>query len=197
MRRGRHRRSRHGVDRLADEELLERVQAGDTEAFECIYDRHARPAYSLAHRILDTPVAAQDVVQEAFLAVWRTSGGYSPARGSVRTWILAVVHNRAIDAVRRTGVPGRAVAGGTEAIEPADTADRQTEAVVERREDSRALRSALSELPGEQRRVIELAYFGGFTHSEIAAMLTMPLGTVKGRMRLGLEKLRGALEPIE
>jgi RNA polymerase sigma-70 factor (ECF subfamily) len=181
------------LDRLADEELLELVQGGDTRAFERIYDRHARAAYSLAYRILGSQATAQDVVQEVFVSVWRLSGGYSRARGSVRTWILAIVHNRAIDALRRSAVPGRAV------VEDAGVPEREgpvrTDARVERREEARELRTALSGLPGEQRRVIELAYFGGFTLTEIAEVLTLPLGTVKGRMRLGLEKMRSALEP--
>jgi RNA polymerase sigma-70 factor, ECF subfamily len=182
------------LDRLADEELIELVRGGDTRAFERIYDRHARAAYSLAYRILGSQANAQDVVQEVFVSVWRLSAGYTRARGSVRTWILAIVHNRAIDALRRAAVPGRAVVEETGAGAEREGPDR-TEALVERREEARELRSALSGLPGEQRRVIELAYFGGFTLSEIAELLTLPLGTVKGRMRLGLEKMRSALEP--
>jgi RNA polymerase sigma-70 factor, ECF subfamily len=181
------------LDRLADEELLELVQGGDTRAFERIYDRHSRAAYSLAYRILGSQATAQDVVQEVFVSVWRLSGGYSRGRGSVRTWILAIVHNRTIDALRRSAVPGRAVVEDTGA--PEREGPDRTEVLVERREEARALRSALSGLPGEQRRVIELAYFGGFTLTEIAELLTLPLGTVKGRMRLGLEKMRSALEP--
>jgi RNA polymerase sigma-70 factor (ECF subfamily) len=194
MLRGRPHRRRSGeaLDRLADEELLELVAGGDSCAFERVYDRHARAAYSLAYRILGSQATAQDAVQEAFVAAWRMAGGYSRARGSVRTWILAIVHHRAIDAVRRSAVPGRAVAEETGAeLEAAE----RTDAVVEREEDARQVRSALSGLPGDQRRVIELAYFGGFTQAEIAELLTVPLGTVKGRMRLGLEKLRSTLEP--
>jgi RNA polymerase sigma-70 factor (ECF subfamily) len=193
--RDRGRRSSGELDRLGDEELLELVAGGDARAVERIYDRHSRVAYSLAYRILGASMPAQDAVQESFLAVWRTSGGYRATRGSARNWILGIVHHRAIDAVRRAAVPGRAVArDGTER----DTeAPERTETEVERREDARAVRSALDGLPADQRRVIELAYYGGFTHTEISELLGEALGTIKGRMRLGLEKLRGALEPSQ
>ena len=188
-------RSVKPFDRLGDEELLELVAGGDAEAFERIYDRHSRVAYSLAYRILGTSAGAQDAVQESFLAVWRTSGGYRSSRGSVRTWVLCIVHNRSVDAVRRGAVPGRAVAGEIGDIER--EAPERTDTAVERREDTRAVRLALDGLPEEQRRVIELAYYGGFTHAEISELLDVALGTVKGRMRLGLEKLRGALGPTQ
>ena len=159
-----------------------------------MYDRHSRAAYSLAFRILGSAGPAQDVVQEAFLSSWRTSAAYDAARGSVRTWILTVVHNRAIDAVRRASVPGRALAADPDAGDEI-VAEERTDTVVEQRESQRIVRSALHGLPEEQRQVLELAYFGGFTHTEIAEILSLPLGTVKGRMRLALEKMRAALEP--
>jgi RNA polymerase sigma-70 factor (ECF subfamily) len=196
LRRALNMRSAKRLHRLADEELLDLVRGADAEAFEHVYDRHSRVAYSLAYRMVGTAAAAQDVVQEAFLSIWRTSAAYDPARGSVRTWILTVVHNRAIDAVRRASVPGRALAADPDAAQEPEDGER-TEAVVEQRERQRIVRSALRGLPDDQRQVIELAYFGGFTHTEIAGILSLPLGTVKGRMRLALEKMRAALEPSE
>ena len=135
---------------------------------------------------------AEDVVQESFLSLWRRGASYDPTRGSVRSWVLSVVHNRAIDAFRRETVrTSRDV--GDEGVAERVAASERTEAEVERRDEARHVRSALGELPADQRQVIELAYFGGFTHSQIAEMLKLPAGTVKGRMRLGLTKMRGAL----
>jgi RNA polymerase sigma-70 factor (ECF subfamily) len=135
---------------------------------------------------------AQDIVQDAFLSLWRSGARYDPARGSVRSWVLGVVRNRAIDLFRRETVrTGRDVSaeGALERMPaPEDVA-----LDAERRQDARDVRAALRNLPGEQRQVIELAYFGGFSHMQIAEMLDLPPGTVKGRMRLGLRKLRMAL----
>jgi len=141
-------------------------------------------------------VAAEDVTQEAFLAIWRSGARYDRARGSVRTWVLGIVHNRAIDSLRRSVVHDRRRASD-EGIEERFEAKERTEAEVARRDEARSVRELIDELPAEQSRVIELAYFGGFTHTEIAEMLKTPIGTVKGRMRLGLEKLRARLEPRE
>jgi RNA polymerase sigma-70 factor (ECF subfamily) len=176
---------------LADEELMELVRDGDVRAFEVVFDRHGGAAYSLAYRICGSRPRAEDIVQEAFLALWRNSARYDRLRGSVRSWILSVVHNRAIDALRREAVETQKVRD--DALAEQVSAPESTEAEAERRDDARRVRQALEQLPSEQRRVIELAYFGGFTHSEIAGLLGLPPGTVKGRMRLGLSKLRFAL----
>ena len=181
---------------LADEELMELVDAGDTRAFEVIFDRHAGAGYSLALRMCGRRALAEDIVQEAFLSLWRSGSGYDRARGSVRSWVLSAVHNRAVDALRRTGAKtGRDVSD--EGIAERLPAREATDAEVERRDESRRVRAALDELPGDQRQVIELAYFGGLSHSQIAEMLDLPPGTVKGRMRLGLTKLRQALGEAE
>jgi RNA polymerase sigma-70 factor (ECF subfamily) len=177
---------------LADEDLMQLVQRADARALEVLYERHATAAFSLAYRMLGTRAAAEDVVQEAFLSVWRSGGRYDRARGSVRTWTLGIVHNRAIDTLRRTTVHDRRRAIDETAAERLE-AGENTEVEVARRDEARAVRSALESLPREQGRVIELAYFGGYSHSEIAEMLDAPLGTVKGRMRLGLEKMQSAL----
>ena len=181
---------------LADEELMELVDGGEMRAFEVIFDRHASAAFSLAYRMCGRRVAAEDIVQEAFLSLWRSGTGYDPSRGSVRSWVLSVVHNRAVDAMRRVGSKaGRDVPD--EGIAERLPAPDSTDAEVERREDARRVRTALDGLPPDQRQVIELAYFGGFTHTEIAEMLDLPPGTVKGRMRLGLTKMRSALGETE
>ena len=181
---------------LADEELMELVAAGETRAFEVIFDRHAAAGYSLALRMCGRRALAEDIVQEAFLSLWRSGTGYDRARGSVRSWVLSAVHNRAVDALRRTGAKaGRDVSD--EGIAERLPAREATDTEVERREESRQVRGALDELPADQRQVIELAYFGGLSHSQIAEMLDLPPGTVKGRMRLGLTKMRSALGEAE
>ena len=177
---------------LADEELMLRVRDGDGAAFGLIYDRHSTVAYSLAYRMCGRRGAADDVVQEAFLSLWKASGRYDAQRGSVRTFVLGIVHNRAIDALRRSTVHDSRRASD-EGIEERFAAPDRTEAEVARLDQASEVRSALDELPADQHKVISLAYFGGFTHTEIAEMIDTPLGTVKGRMRLGLEKLRASL----
>jgi RNA polymerase sigma-70 factor (ECF subfamily) len=178
--------------RLADEELMQAVQGGDPVAFETIYDRHGGAAFSLAYRIVGTRSAAEDATQDAFLAIWRSRVRYQRDRGSVRNWILGIVHNRTIDALRRNQVHStrRAEAEGIEEREPAS---ELTDVEAFRRDEQRRVRAAIETLPEPQVRVIELAYFGGFTHNQIAEMLDEPVGTVKGRMRLGLDKLRREL----
>jgi RNA polymerase sigma-70 factor (ECF subfamily) len=178
--------------RLADEELMQAVQRGDAMAFETIYDRHGTAAFSLAYRIVGTRSAAEDATQDAFLAIWRSRVRYQRERGSVRNWILGIVHNRTIDALRRNQVHAirRADAEGIEEREPAA---ELTDVEAFRRDEQRRVRAAIETLPEAQVKVIELAYFGGFTHNQIAEMLDEPVGTVKGRMRLGLDKLRREL----
>ena len=177
---------------LADEELMPAVQRGDAMAFETIYDRHGGAAFSLAYRIVGTRSAAEDATQDAFLAVWRSRVRYQRDRGSVRNWILGIVHNRTIDALRRNQVHATRRADA-EGIEEREAAAELTDVEALRRDEQRRVRAAIETLPKPQVRVIELAYFGGFTHNQIAEMLGEPVGTVKGRMRLGLDKLRREL----
>jgi RNA polymerase sigma-70 factor (ECF subfamily) len=182
---------------LADEELMQLVYRSSADAFEVIYDRHADAAFSLAYRMCAQRALAEDVVQEAFLSLWRTRSRYERDRGSVRTWVLGIVRNRAIDALRRRAVRDRGIVDD-EGLQERVAAPERTDLDVARREEAREIRDALADLPAEQSRVIELAYFGGMTHVQIAAMLDMPVGTVKGRMRLGLAKMRMALgDPAE
>ena len=181
-----------GLHRLADEDLIQLSSRGDAAAFQVVYERHTDAAYSLAYRMCGRRGLAEDVTQDAFLALWRSGQRYDPGRGSVRTWVLGIVHNRAIDALRRSLVHDRRRASD-EGLEERFEARERTDVEAARREEAASVRAALDQLPAEQCRVIELAYFGGFTHSEIAELLEAPVGTIKGRMRLGLEKLRGSL----
>jgi len=183
---------RANLRELADEELMHRVRGGEARAFEVIFDRHGGASFSLAYRMCGRRALAEEVVQEAFLSLWRGSAGYDRLRGSVRSWVLAAVRHRAIDALRRGAAVESDRADAEELIQGIAGSER-TESEVIRREEATELQGALGELPSDQRRVIELAYFGGFTHTEIADMLELPIGTVKGRMRLGLTKMRLAM----
>ncbi len=176
-----------------DEAVVAAIQRREDAALGELYDRYGRLAFVVAYRVLDERGAAEDVVQEAFLAVWRHAARYHPERGGARAWLMAIVHNAAID--RRRGrhrrqlsdVPLDSVAFGLET--DADDAF----AVVAEGLQAEQVRRALTGLPDEQRQAIELAYFGGLTHQEIAERTGTPLGTVKSRTRLGLHKLRALL----
>jgi RNA polymerase sigma-70 factor (ECF subfamily) len=181
------------VERLADEDLMPLLAEKDPEAFEVFYDRHGGAAFSLAYRIVGDRGSAEDVTQEAFLSIWRSGARYDRVRGSVRAWTLGIVRNRAIDALRRQSGKAPKLTFDDEAVLEQRPSPDMTDEQALQRETARTLRGALGELPSEQSKVIELAYFGGFSHSEIAEMLSMPLGTVKGRMRLGIEKIRTEL----
>ena len=177
---------------LADEEVMQLVQDGNPRAFELLYDRHGGAAFSLSYRMVGNRVTAEDVTQEAFLSIWRSRLRYDQTRGSVRTWVLGIVHNRAVDALRRNVVHDRRQET-MEGVEERHEARERTDVEVARREEARTIRTALDTLPDEQRKTIELAYFGGYSHSQIADLLSEPVGTVKGRMRLGLDKMRRQL----
>jgi RNA polymerase sigma-70 factor (ECF subfamily) len=181
------------AERLADEELMPLIGEKDAAAFEVFYDRHGGAAYSLAYRIVGEQAAAEDVTQEAFVSIWRSGARFDRARGSVRSWTLGIVRNRAIDLLRTRSSKAPKLGFDDEAVLEQRPSGEFTDVEALRRETAEEVRGALAELPGQQSKVIELAYFGGFSHSEIAEMLSLPLGTVKGRMRLGLEKIRGRL----
>ena len=180
------------IRNLADEEVMQLVQDGSPQAFELLYDRHGGAAFSLAYRMVGNRNTAEDVTQEAFLSIWRSRMRYDQTRGSVRTWVLGIVHNRTIDALRRNVVHDRR-RETMDGVEERYEAGERTDVEAARREESRTVRSALDALPDDQRRTIELAYFGGFSHSQIAELLDEPIGTIKGRMRLGLDKMRRQL----
>ena len=190
----------HGLDveiedlqRLADEDLMPLVERKDPAAFEIVYDRHGGPAYSLAYRIVGDRLVAEEVTQEAFLSVWRSGARFDRARGSVRTWLLGVVRNRAIDVLRREAGRAPTVSLELETVPEQQSRFEPTDAEALRRAAGREVRGALAALPDDQVKVVQLAYFGGLSHSEIAEVLGMPLGTVKGRMRLAMEKMRATL----
>lgn len=173
-----------------DEQILEAVALGDGDALGVLFDRFGRLAYGLAFRILRDQTLAEDAVQEAFLAVWRSADAYQRERAKPSTWILTVVHRRAVDLVRREE---------RRRGEPLDAAPEPTSGPadedVELRGRRAAVQSALLELPGDQRQALELAYYGGLTQSELAERLGVPLGTVKSRMFAGLGRLRELLTP--
>jgi RNA polymerase sigma-70 factor (ECF subfamily) len=188
--------SASGLRRRSDRELLALACEGNPDAFELIYDRHSTIAYSLARRICGARGLAEDVVQEAFLSLWRGRDRYDARRGEVRSWLLQIVHNSAIDRLRRSDVHDRRRASA-EGIEEQLEAPERTDEEVQSRERATEVRNVLAALPAEQRRVIELAYFQGLTHTQIAAKLEQPVGTIKGRMRLALAKLHGQLTSAE
>jgi RNA polymerase sigma factor (sigma-70 family) len=178
---------------LTDTELGEQLAAGNTHALEQLYDRYGTLSYSLAVRLLGDPAKAEDVVQDVFLRLWNGAGQFDTARGSLRTWVLTSIRNRAIDYLRGRGAHERREREIPEHIEAVGGGSDPWMEVAQSLEQE-IVRRALQALPPEQRQAIELAYFGGFSQREIAAMTRVPLSTVKGRMRLGLEKLHSYLQ---
>jgi RNA polymerase sigma-70 factor, ECF subfamily len=173
---------------LDDEDLMVLVEGGDADAFAALYDRHCRLAYSVAHKLTGEKQAAEDLTQDAFLKVWRSAERYRPERGSVRTWILSVVRNQGIDQLRAKATRRRM----QEKVEASAPRYEPSEAFAQVWHEARLgrVREALDALPHFQQQVLELAHFSDLTHKEIAERLGLPLGTVKGRLRLGLKKLR-------
>ena len=175
-----------------DNELIRRVAAGDNIALMALYDRCNRQAFGLAFRILGDAATAEEVVQDAFLSLWRNAKSFDTGRGGVKTWLLTIVHNRSIDRIR--AAKSRASTVELEIADYAGIASDPWDDVTDRL-DGAQVREAVAELPDDQRSAIELAYFQGLTHQEIAARTGLPLGTVKGRLRLGLRKLAATLAP--
>ena len=176
----------------ADRAVLVRLANGELDALEELYDRYKTMAYSIAFRITNDATVAEDVVQDAFLGAWRNAARYIEGRGSVKTWLLAIVHHRAIDAVRRR----RPTTDLPDADLPPPEALRLPDvwADVAATLDADTVQGALATLSDVQREAIELAYFGGLTQQEIAELSATPLGTVKSRMRLGLLAMRRHIE---
>jgi RNA polymerase sigma factor (sigma-70 family) len=174
-----------------DEELLEDITRGEPEALATLYDRYRTIAYSLAYRVTGDASLAEDVLQEAFLGVWRNAGRYSSVRASVRTWILAIVHHRAVDTLRRRRASSDLPDG--DSVPPVGLVMPDVWPEVAGRLDRDQVRRALETISQPQREAIALAYYGGLTQQEIAARTGAPLGTVKSRVRLGLLALRHAL----
>jgi RNA polymerase sigma-70 factor (ECF subfamily) len=174
-----------------DATLLARVADGDARAFETLYDRYRARAFGLALRLTGHRGTAEEVTQDVFLKLWHGAANYDPVRGSLSSWLLTFVRHRAIDMLRSGRRHERNVdLAGALGLEAAERTDEQVEGL----EDSRNARKMVQTLPAEQREVIELAYFGGLSQGEIATQVGIPLGTVKGRSRLALEKLRRSVD---
>ena len=174
---------------LADDELVVKVAKGDPGAFEALYDRHERPAYSLALRLLASSDAAEDVVHDAFVAIWQRVENHDPTRGPFRTWLLTIIHGRSIARLRspvapQQGAPRDGLGVLSEIVAGADRPPAGNGA------QASPVGGDLATLPPEQREAVALAYFGGLTHSEIAECVETSLGTAKGRIRLGMQGLR-------
>jgi RNA polymerase sigma-70 factor (ECF subfamily) len=185
-----------GTTRLAGDDglLMAQIQSGSTDAFEGLYDRFCVRAYRVAWSVCRDDGPAEDAVQEAFISIWRNRGEYRPKRGSVAAWLLSVVRHRAIDIARHNGIHTKHRASENP-IQFASALSDVAEQVVARAEAA-SLRVLLERLPDAQREVITLAFYGQLTHAEIAAQLRLPGGTVKGRMRLGLQKLRADIGQV-
>lgn len=184
---------RESAEAAADLEAIRRVAGGDADALAFLYDRHSRIVYSLAFRIVGDPPEAEEVVQDVFAQAWRQAERYDTTRGAVVAWLLMITRSRAIDRIRsRRGLPALAADGARGLQEMEDPADGP-ELMTLSADQVRRLRTALDTLPLPQRMTIELAFYEGLTHVEIAERLGEPLGTVKTRIRLGLLKLRDAI----
>jgi RNA polymerase sigma-70 factor (ECF subfamily) len=178
----------------SDRALVAAIARRDADALAILYDRHAARLLGLAYRILGQTGEAEDVVQETFLYAWRAAGSFDPLRGSVIAWLLVATRSRAIDRIRTRRPVAAPDPGGRDPLEELPAAD-DVEQGSAAREWETLCRRAVRELPEDQRRVLELAYFGGLTHQEIAERTATPLGTVKTRIRLGLMKLREVMAP--
>jgi RNA polymerase sigma factor (sigma-70 family) len=181
-----------------DRDLMMRIGEGDQEAFRGLFGRYAPAAKALALRVVRQSHLAEEIVQESFMALWKHPDGYDQQRGSVKSWLMGMVHHRAVDLVRREEAHRRrAVQAIPQAMETEPDPAEQVVEEVGAPEERATVQAALAELPAEQRRVIELMYFGGRSQSQIAAELDLPLGTVKSRTLLGMRRLRGALTGME
>jgi len=182
------------MEELTDELLLQLLYAGNEEALGALYDRYGKVAYSLAYRMLGDVHAVEDAVQESFINIWRRAGSFSNSRGSARTWIMAVVHHRSIDIGRkRRGITPREL---PLELERMPEAPNDTWAEFVNTLDGDSIRECLDQIPKEQREAIQLAYFDGYTQPEISESTGIPLGTVKGRIRIGMASLRSLLEEL-
>lgn len=180
-----------GPDEAHDRDLLAGIARRDSRAFEALYDRYSRPVYSLALGMLREAAVAQEVTQEVFLSIWAQAAEFDPNRGTARSWVLALAHHKSVDAVRR---------GRLRSTEPLEETTASNPDVVDealRRVEGGRVRDALMRLPVEHRQAIVLAYYGGYTHQEVATRLAIPLGTAKTRIRDGMLRLRGVLAAIK
>lgn len=177
-----------------DAELIAAIRAGDEQAFRGLFRRYAPTAQALARRIVRYPALAEEIVQEVFLSVWRSPASHDPARGSVRSWLMGMVHHRSVDAVRREEAQRRRAAEAIpDVIDLSDDPGVTVPEEIGLPEERKVVRHALEDLPPEQRQVLELMYFGGLSQRAIAEELSVPLGTVKSRTLLGMRRMRSAL----
>jgi RNA polymerase sigma factor (sigma-70 family) len=179
-----------------DAVLAARVAAADQDALGVLYERHHLACYRLARHVTASHALAEDAVQEAFAALWQTAGRYQPGRGSVRTWLLSLAHHRAVDLVRREAAEQRRQAASAAEQAARPPAEDDPAAVTWEHLRAASVRAALGDLPEVQRQAVTLAYFGGYTQSQIAELTGAPLGTVKFRMFTAMRRLRHALHPL-
>jgi len=181
-----------------DEELIARLAYGDLDALDALYARYARPVFSLAVRVLGDEAEAEEVTQDVFERAWRHASSFDRTRGRLATWLLSMTHHTAIDALRKRQRRPRALGGEPAAVALRLVADPHVDVAdaTVNHVDGKEIRRALHALPEAQRQAIELAYFAGLSHLEIAAALGDPLGTVKARIRRGMERLRLVLEDV-
>jgi RNA polymerase sigma factor (sigma-70 family) len=181
-------------DGAADVELVRRVAAGDRGAVDDLYERFRRPAFALARRVLGDDALAEDVLQDVFLSIWRNPGAFDGSRGNVASWLLATVHHKAVDAVRREESHRRRRARvEDDLVLSAPTQTTDVEDAAWQRVVAEQVRTALHALPAPQREALTLAYYGGYTQREVAALTGTPLGTVKTRMLAGMRRLKDTL----
>ena len=179
---------------LEDQELLGRIADGEKDALEAIYERYSSAVFSLARYMLRSEAVAEEATQDVFLNVWLKAASYNASRGQPKTWIMSVAHHKIIDLIRsRRRAAAAADPNEYETLDLLPSGNISTAEAVERNLDAERVRLALEKLPAAQQEVITLAYYGGFSQSEIAARLGQPLGTVKTRARLALQKLREEL----
>ena len=178
-----------------DYQLLERIAARDQGALDALYGRYMTPVYSLALYMLKQPPLAEEVTQDVFLNIWLKADSFNPGRGNPRSWIMSVTHHRVVDVIRsRRRADTMTDPEGYETLERLPSGEAPVETQVTQRLERERIARALAELPDNQREVIELAYFQGYSHSEMAERLGQPLGTVKTRVRLAMQKLRTTLQ---
>ena len=189
------------IEPVSDQALITRMVQGDEAAVQALVDRHGKTVYALAHSILRDTADAEEIAADTFLQAWRTANSFDPARASVSAWLVMMTRSRCLDRLRSRGRGRGALMRGAEPVEKLETLlvtriEDSPEFGLEASEATRLVRCALSELSEPQRQVIELAYFGGLSQSEIAARLGVPLGTVKTRTLLGMKRLRSVLSPL-
>ena len=185
----------NGYDALDDHQLLARVSAQEANALDALYSRYASAVYSLAMFMLRDTGLAEEATQDIFLNIWLKSGSFKPDRGQPKTWIMSVAHHRIIDLIRsRRRTTAITMAADSEDLERIPAANLPIDEQVERKLERERIQKSLATLPDAQREVIRMAYFDGYSQSEIAALLNQPLGTVKTRVRLAMQKLRLVLQ---